>query len=540
MRHVSFYNLNNGHRERMNRLVHAEGSERLSPVLTRSVDIACNADRAWAYIRDMGNYVDWFPGIVAMDSVEPGAAIGVNARYSETALLPGGKESAIDVAIIAFDEIRRHLAITASLDPVMPRFDYYIDALGSDICRLRWICRGRARGPYAALGRQVMRAVLSSRSRLAMANFKRIVENRPGTVMRAARTLRFGPPERSVRIFAGAARPQLKGDEVLVSQAASSVNRIDCLRAEGYGRKVMRLRGALNFPITLGNDISGRIVAIGSDVTQLTVGDAVFGVKPPSSEGAFADIVAVKAAHVRRKPDGLSFEDAAALPYAFLTAWSALCRDGGLGAEPTSAMQQPRVFIQGGAGAVGSMAVQIARHFGAYVEASCSARDMARVLTLGAHAVVDYRDPSPSTKLASFDIVMCAANDDQQDQLLSLLRINGAARYVTVVHPTLPLTDEYGVIAGMLRGKQQLRALNRRLKQAGQHAYWSLFAPAKRGLDLMAEMAKSEGLRPLIDEIRPLLQLPRAMALVSGGSAGGKIVITMSEDQSMREEAQKL
>ncbi len=538
MRHVSFSILRQHDRSRMNRPVHAEARERLAAMLSRYVDIACSADKAWTYIRDMGNYVDWFPGIVAMDNVEPSAAIGVGARYSETALLPGGTESAIDVEIIVFDEARRHLAITASLDPVMPRFDYYVDALGSDSCRLRWICRGRARGPYAVLGRQVMRAVLSSRSRQAMANFKRIVENRPGTVMHAARTLRFGPPERSVRIFAGAARPQLKNDEVLVGQVASSINRIDCLRAQGYGSKVMRLRGALNFPITLGNDISGRIIAVGPGVTDFAVGDSVFGVKPPSSNGAFADFVAVKATYLRRKPDGLSFEDAAALPYAFLTAWSALCRDGGLGTEPALAMQQPRVFIQGGAGAVGSMAVQIARYFGAYVEASCSAQDMGCVLALGAHAAVDYRDPSLSTKPASFDIVLCAANDDEQDHLLSLLRINGDARYVTVVHPTLPLTDAYGIIAGMLRGKRQLRALKRRLKPFRQHAYWSLFTPVKAGLDLMAEMAGS-GLRPLIDEICPLSQLPQAMARASSGVTKGKIIITMNEDQSVREEAQK-
>jgi NADPH:quinone reductase-like Zn-dependent oxidoreductase len=465
-----------------------------------------------------------------MNSADALAPATVGKHYDETAILPFGREETIAVEVVAADEAGRCLVIEASLSPVLPTFEYRVEATQDGNAHFYWRCAARGKGVQAALGRRIMPLVLKSRLERALGNLQRILEDRPGTTMRSAHFLRFGGARERMIASTEAAVPQPGESEVLVRQHASSVNMIDCHRRSGYGRRAMRVQGALNFPVRLGNDIAGVVVECGEGVTKVAAGDAVLGVKAPSSEGAFADYVVVSADQLIRKPGPVSFTEAAALPYTFITAWSALVSHGGL---TKAGAPGKRVFVQGGAGGaggVGAMAVQIARAWGAYVAATCAPGQVEIVRKLGADRVIDYTVEDFASVLSDYDLALCTATTAEQDRMISILKRGGGARYVTVIHPTLALTDELDLVKGMLAAKRQRKALNRQLAADGRRAEWALFKARPQALADLAELLANGAVRPVIDSTYPLSEIAAAMERLESGAATGKIVIDIAED----------
>lgn len=342
--------------------------------------------------------------------------------------------------------------------------------------------------------------------------------------MRAAAFSDFGGPS-VVQVTEDAPKPIQESDQVLVRQVASSLNPIDCHRRGGYGHHVMKMRGALNFPVILGNDIAGHVVAVGNDVTGFAVGDAVMGVKGPSSNGAFAEYVAVDSASLIHKPDAMSFVEAAALPYAFFTAWSALVDDGGLNAANGP---DRHVFIQGGAGGVGSVAVQIAKALGARVTATASTGKVDLVASLGADRVIDYTREDYAASLDDVDIAFCTASMDEEDKMLAILKRGGDARFVTVIHPLLKLTDEKGLMLGFIAGKAMLAKQNRALKRSGRSVCWSIFKDPPEAVGLFEKMAHSGQLHAIIDQSYPLAEIVAAQERLESGKAQGKVIVDFS------------
>jgi reticulon-4-interacting protein 1, mitochondrial len=474
----------------------------------------------WAFVRDMENYPLWFAGIVRMQSADTLPIATVGKRYDEVAIAPGGKEETICVGIIAADDERQHLAIAADLAPFLPRFDYRVVPVAADRCVYHWRSVATGQSFKAVWQRPIFRMILRRRLATSLANFRRILAGRDDEVMRAALFWRFGPAPDVVRLYDRAPRPQPRKGEVLVRQCATSINQIDCHRRQGYGRNAMRARGALNFPITLGNDVAGEIVALGKDVKGLRLGDAVLGVKPPSSDGTFAEFVAVKANSVIVKPDGLDFEQAAALPYTFFTAWAALSKDGGLTRD---AARGKRVFVQGGAGGVGSMAVQIARFLGAEVIASCGPGQRPLVELLGADAVYDYTSEDISDRVRDVDIALCTASAAEEDTLIAMLKPGG--RYVTVIHPTLAMTDELGLLKGFLAAKRLLKAKNRALAGEAKTIGWTLFKADAPAFALLRDMLDAGALRPVVDSVFAFEEIIAAQQRLESGDANGKVVV---------------
>jgi reticulon-4-interacting protein 1, mitochondrial len=502
-------------------------------LLQQSVTMNCEASKVWAFIRDMENYVQWFPFIVQMDSADTLPVGTIGKRYKETAIAPGGKEESINVEVVALDDQNFHLAIEADLKPVLPRFDYQVVDIGGGETRFDWRCSGRAKGAYAALGRKIMPLILRPRLNAALENLARILGGRDDEVMLAAHFLRFGSAQESTLFTDRAKRPSPQKGEVVVRMYASSINQIDLHRRKGYGRNAMRARGALKFPVVLGNDIAGVIEAVGAGVSTFKPGDPVFGVKPPSSEGAFAAFVATKAECLARLPDGIDYKTAAALPYTFLTAWSALVLDAGLSAQ---AAHTSRIFIQGGAGGVGSMAIQIAKNFGAYVAASCAPGQAELVKAQGADEVFEVGASDYSASLSDYDIAFCAANPAEQDQMIKILKHGGV--YVSVVHPTLALTDELGLFKGFMTAKKQLRALNSALKPDNKRAVWTLFRSPPEAMSTMREWLETGRLKPIIDRTYPFEGLVAAQERSESGQATGKVVVEFQSMNSIEQRAQ--
>jgi alcohol dehydrogenase len=495
-------------------------------VLQDSVVVDRPAHEVWAFVRDMENYPLWFAGIVKMASADNLPVATVGKRYDENAIAPGGKEETISVEIVAADEVHYHLAIQASLEPFVPRFDYKVVPVSEGRSVFHWRSVSTGGSLKAKLILPIFRMILRKRLTASLANFRRILAGRPDEVMSAAMFWRFGSPREAIRLFDRAARPKAGKGEILVRQRATSVNHIDCHRRKGYGRNAMRVRGALNFPVILGNDISGDVVSVGEGVAGFKPGDAVVAVKAPSSNGAFAEYVAVKADTTVHKPVALSYEDAAALPYTFFTAWSALFNDGGLTRENASGK---RIFVQGGAGGVGSMAIQIARYLGADVSASCGPGQNDLVAALGASATYDYTIEDFAASVHDVDIAFCTANTSEQDKLISILKSGIDARYVTVIHPTLPLTDELGLLKGFMTAKKQLKKANKELAASGKKIGWTIFKADPPAVALFREMLEKGALRPIIDSSFEFTDIVAAQERLESGQATGKVVVKFSQ-----------
>jgi NADPH:quinone reductase-like Zn-dependent oxidoreductase len=497
---------------------------RLPEVLRGSIEIERPCAEVFAFVSDLSNYARWFPGIAYMRPVDD-APIDAGKRYDEVALLPySDKQERIQVEIVAFDP-GKHFAIHASLAPPLPRFDYTFAPLSAERTRFEWVCRTRGQGLIMPLARSVMRRVLRPRLNGALANLKRILAAKPEAMMTAAVIRHFGDASDTFDVTSTVARPVPAKGQILVQQMATSINPISVQRRKGYGRNIFKLRNAHGWPLILGEDICGRVADVSPGVKGYSRGDLVFGVKPPSVSGAYAEYAVVDPAHLRVLPAGASPHDSAALPYAFLTAWQALLA---CGLSPKQAHGK-HVFVQGGAGGVGAMAVQIAREWGAEVAASGRARQFDVMRSLGATQVFE-RAVGGYDQLKDLDAAVCTASMSEQAHLLSILKRDGRATLATVIHPTLALTDQFGVVRGLMKARSVRAKAQSDAKRQGRRIEWVLFKADAKALDAMANMLSEGRLRPVLGRRFALNDIAAAHDAFDKGTAGGKIIVTFGSE----------
>ncbi|MBB4683158.1 NADP-dependent oxidoreductase [Amycolatopsis jiangsuensis] len=240
-----------------------------------------------------------------------------------------------------------------------------------------------------------------------------------GTTMRAVQLDVWGGPERLV--VRDVARPVPGPGQVRVRVEAASANAVDRRVREGY------LSAQFPLPYTAGSDFSGVVEAVGEGA-DLPVGAPVFGALWPTS-GAYAEYAVVDAALLAVKPDGVSFEQAAALPVAGITAWVAVVDDG-------QVRPGQRVLVQGAAGGVGHIAVQLAKQRGAYVIGTASAANHDFIRDLGADEVLDYRSPDLPGLLADLDLVIDGVSAAGLAAFYPKIRRDGLA--LSLFDPPLP------------------------------------------------------------------------------------------------------
>jgi NADPH:quinone reductase-like Zn-dependent oxidoreductase len=232
--------------------------------------------------------------------------------------------------------------------------------------------------------------------------------------MKAVLLTNHGGPE--MLRYGDAPDPTAGSGEVVVDIHAASVNAADYK---------VRLGGRYNihFPHILGRDFSGVVSAVGPDVADLAVGDAVFGVCDQGIEGAYAEKIAMKAAIIARKPDHLGHAEAAAMALTGLTALWALEDTAQLKAGET-------ILIQGGAGGVAGFGIQLAKHIGATVITTASARNHDYVRRLGADRVIDYNAEDFTTAIADCDVVFDTVGGDVQVRSYAILKPGGRLVWV--------------------------------------------------------------------------------------------------------------
>lgn len=320
--------------------------------------------------------------------------------------------------------------------------------------------------------------------------------------MKAIVFTRYGAPE--VLTLQEVEKPAPQDDEVLVKVRASSVN-----IAEWYGMTglfLARLGNGLVRPqdTRLGADFAGVVEAVGKDVTDFKPGDEVFG----GQSGAFAEYVTVRKA-IAHKPANVTFEEAAAVPVAGITALQGL-RDHG--------QIQPghKVLINGASGGVGTFAVQIAKAFGAEVSAVCSTRNVAHARRLGADRVFDYTTEDFARSGQRYDLVLDIVGSRSWFAYKRVLKTE--AKVVIVGGPRTPLI---GPLSHVI--KMRLASLGSKQK--------TVFFVAKftrEDMRVLRDLLDSRRVKPFVECVYPLTEISDAMRYLGTGHAQGKLVVTMS------------
>jgi NADPH:quinone reductase-like Zn-dependent oxidoreductase len=294
-------------------------------------------------------------------------------------------------------------------------------------------------------------------------------------------------------------------DEVLIRVQAASVNPYDWhfMRGKPY---FLRAQAGLRRPkvTRLGADVAGTVEAVGRDVTGFRAGDDVFG----QATGAFAEYVCGRPGNLAHKPAGVSFEDAATLNIAGLTALQGLRDKGRLEAGR-------RVLVNGASGGVGTFAVQIAGSMGAEVTAVCSSPNLELVRSLGAAHTVDYTHEDFTQTDRRYDLILDTVATRPPSAHRRLLEPEGI--YVAV--GSLSMGDWIGPVA-FLAGVRLAGVFR------SQTMTSMLASVDAEDLGTLGEMTASGSVKPVIERVFPLEQTAAAMAHVEAGHTRGKVVVT--------------
>ncbi len=313
--------------------------------------------------------------------------------------------------------------------------------------------------------------------------------------MKAVQIHAFGGPE--VLCYEEVARPLPGVGEVLVQIQAAGVNPVDW-GSRSYPLPTTTGRQGARFPYILGWDLAGVVIATGPEVNTFAPGDAVYGMpRFPDEAKAYSEYTSVPAGDLAYKPAHLSWEQAAALPMAGLTAWQALF-------ETAHLQEGETVFIPGGAGGVGHLAIQLAKWRGARVITATSTRNLAFVQNLGADIAIDYTCQRLEEIEEKFDVVLDTMSEDLLSQACQKLKQGGRVVSLLRAHQAL--------------GKQLI---------AGQHASYTflLVHPAAKQLTILADLCEQSRLQVVIEAVFPLSEVAQAHQRSQNGHVRGKLVL---------------
>lgn len=325
--------------------------------------------------------------------------------------------------------------------------------------------------------------------------------------MKAIVYTEYGPPD--VLQLKEVTKPIPKDDEVLVKIHAASVNSSDVSMSRGEPFMVRLWSGLLKPKNTiLGADIAGRVEAIGRNVKQFQPGDEVFGDIAGLGGGSFAEYVSVPESALALKPANLSFEQAAAVPMAAVTALQGLRDEGQI--QPGQ-----KVLINGASGGVGTFAVQIAKSFGAEVTAVCSTRNLDMARSLGADHVIDYTEEDFTQNRQLYDLI---------------LAVNG---YHPISAYKRALTPEgiYVMAGGSMAQIFQAMLLGPLMSITGDKKMGGVSAkPSQKDLIFLKELLETGKIVPVIDRRYPLSETAEALRYLGEGHARGKVIITLEQN----------
>jgi NADPH:quinone reductase-like Zn-dependent oxidoreductase len=318
------------------------------------------------------------------------------------------------------------------------------------------------------------------------------------TKMKAIVRTKYGPPE--VLQLQEIEKPTPKENEVLIKVLAASINPFEWHHMRG-NPFLLRFSAGLLKPKhkILGKDMAGIVEAVGKKVKQFIPGDEVFG---SSNFGALAEFACVVEDHLAVKPANATFEEAATLPMAALTALQGLRDDGQV---------QPRqkVLINGSSGGVGTFAVQIAKSFGAEVTGVCSTRNLDMVRSIGADHVIDYTKEDFTQNGQHYDLII----DNVGNRSVSDLKRALSAKGICVVVGYSSLANLFQVMFRLPSGNKKIGFLIPKIN--------------KKDLTYLKGLLETGKIVPVIDRLYPLSETAEAIRYLEEGHARGKVVITV-------------
>ncbi|CAB3789574.1 Zinc-type alcohol dehydrogenase-like protein [Paraburkholderia ultramafica] len=310
--------------------------------------------------------------------------------------------------------------------------------------------------------------------------------------------------------------PQLRDDDVLVQIHAAGVNPLDAKIRAGEFRQVLPYR----LPLILGNEMAGIVTRVGSRVQRFKPGDEVYARPAKDRIGTFAEFIAVSEADLAIKPKTLVMEEAASLPLVGLTVWQALI-------EKAHLKRGEKVLIHAGSGGVGTFAIQLAKHLGAFVATTTGTANVEWVKELGADIVIDYRKDDFDKILRDYDVVVNSLDGKTLEKSLSALKPGG--RLISISGPPDPdFAKEIGLpwYMGLI-----MRLLSYRIRQKAKRrgvSYSFLFMRASgTQLQEITSLVDSGAIRPVVDRSFPFESTKEAMAYVETGRAKGKVVVKL-------------
>jgi len=306
--------------------------------------------------------------------------------------------------------------------------------------------------------------------------------------MKAAVFHEYGGPVEIAEV----ARPKLQDSNVLVEVHAASLNPIDNILRAGFLRQMLEL----TFPHVKGYDVSGTVVEIGNNVKNVKIGDEVFARPNQMDAGSIAEFARIQEDELATKPSNLTHEQAASVPLAGLTAWQALVTKGKI-------KEGNKVLIHAGSGGVGTLAIQIAKHFGAFVATTTSGKNVALVKELGADLVIDYTTQNFEDELSNCDLVIDTIGGETLARSFKVLKKGGK----------------------MVSIKSQD---NDNLAQKHNvHFEWFFMSPDGKMLSELAGLISQGAIKTVIDSVFRMDQAAEAFDRLATGRAKGKIIIAV-------------
>jgi NADPH:quinone reductase-like Zn-dependent oxidoreductase len=318
----------------------------------------------------------------------------------------------------------------------------------------------------------------------------------------------YGPPD--VLHLTEVEKPTPKDDEVLIKVHAASVNAAESHIVRGSPFFIRLMVGGLLKPKKTipGAALAGQVEAVGSNVKQFKPGDEVFGDLSECGWGAFAEYVCARETALALKPANTTFEAAAAVPLAAVTALQGLRNKGHIQAGQ-------KVLINGASGGVGTFAVQIAKSFGAEVTAVCSTSKVDMVRSMGADHVIDYTQEDFTQNGQYYDLIFAA---------------NGY-HPILAYRRALSPKGTYVMSGGSMAQVFQAMLLGPWLSMIGTKKMGNMMAkPNNKDLAFLKELIEAGKVKPVIDRCYPLAEVPEALRYLEEGHAQGKVVITVAHN----------
>ncbi len=313
--------------------------------------------------------------------------------------------------------------------------------------------------------------------------------------MKAAQINKYGGNE-VVQINKDVTKPTKTHGKVIVEVHAAGINPVDWKIREGY----MKQMAPITFPATLGGDFSGVVTEVGIGASDFKVGDKLYGQATilGGGSGAFAQFAFANAKTIAHKPQNISHIEAAALPLAGVSAYQALV-------DHISLSKGQKILIHGGAGGIGSIAVQLAKHLGAYVTTTVSTEDVSYAKDLGADEVINYKKQSFENILQDYDAVFDTVGGQTYTNSFRVLK-------------------KGGIIVSMLEQPNQ-----ELMKQHGVNAISQFTQVNSERLSKLTELVEQGVIKVHVDKTFPLEKAAEALTYLQTGHPRGKVVIEIKK-----------